>query len=200
MTEPKPRVLVLTGAGASKPLGLPTMEGLLPDVFAAQLQGEERDVFDMAANWAAGQNPTVLDFELIFTLVDLVAHLEESDPAALAFAAPRTSAGGFLFTQGAGSYSTGNLPADRAAAARLLERLKRVVHEQLAPPDAALAVQLYHGLFEILAGLFDPQGVIELFTTNYDRAVEISHETAADVDFELVKGFAQVGRGRGPRW
>ena len=55
MTEPKPRVLVLTGAGASKPLGLPTMEGLLPDGFAAQLQGEERDVFDMAANWAAGQ-------------------------------------------------------------------------------------------------------------------------------------------------
>ena len=57
MTEPPPRVCVLTGAGASKPLGLPTMESLLPEGFERSLpdRSGERDVFDMAVNWAALQ-------------------------------------------------------------------------------------------------------------------------------------------------
>jgi hypothetical protein len=202
MTDPKPRVVVLTGAGASKPLGLPTMEALLPSAFESLLQPvEEHQVFDMAANWAAVQNPAVLDFELVFTLVDTIARLRESDPVAMAFAAARGSAGGFQFKATPGSYiAGGNLPAYQKAAASLCERLKRVVHEQLAEPDEALAVKLYHDLFRVLGGVIDHPGVIDLFTTNYDRAVEVSHETAAEVDFELVKGFGLVGRARAPRW
>jgi NAD-dependent SIR2 family protein deacetylase len=56
MTESKPSVTVLTGAGASKPLGLPTMEALLPEGLEAQLDVEQHHVFDMAADWAAAQN------------------------------------------------------------------------------------------------------------------------------------------------
>ncbi len=107
MTSPKPRVSVLTGAGASRPLGLPTMEALLPNAFESQLDVEERHVFDMAANWAAAQNPAVLDFELVFTLVDTIAHLGENDPVAMAFAPARANAGGFQFKATPGSYVAG---------------------------------------------------------------------------------------------
>ncbi len=201
MTNPKPRVTALTGAGASKPLGLPTMEALLPNAFESQLDVEERHVFDMAANWAGAQNPAVLDFELVFTLVDTIAHLGENDPVAMAFAPARANAGGFQFKATPGSYvAGGNLPAYRNAAASLAERLKRAVHEQLAEPNKALAVKLYHDLFRVLGAIIEAPGVIDLFTTNYDRAVEVSHETPANVDFDLVRGFGRVGRARAPRW
>lgn len=205
VTEPKLGLTVLTGAGASQPLGLPTMDALLPKGFDSELQGEERDIFDMAANWATLQNPSLLDFELVFTLVDTVAHLRESDPVAMAFAAPRSSAGGFLFRQATGGQIMNNLSSYRRAGTSLLERLKRVVHERLERPDPVRAVTLYHHLFRVLGAVTDPPGLIEVFTTNYDRGVEVSHELSSDEDpqhlqFELVRGFTRTRNARAPRW
>ena len=206
MTEPPPRVCVLTGAGASKPLGLPTMESLLPEGFERSLpdRSGERDVFDMAVNWAALQNPTVLDFEYVFTLVDTVARLQPSDPIAMAFAARRKDAGAFQFRQAGGTMIEANLDGYRKDAAALAEKLKEVVHDQLIVRDTARAGKLYQGLFTFLSSIVGSTGQLDLFTTNYDRGVEASYEIPAEepagFDFELVRGFTQGARARAPQW
>ncbi len=206
MTEPLPRVSILTGAGASKPLGLATMEGLLPEDFERSLpdRSGERDVFDMSANWAALQNPKVLDFEYVFTLADTVARLQPSDPIAMAFAARRKSAGAFQFKQASGSTIEANLEAYRKDAAALAEKLKEVVHDKLIVKDTARAAKLYHGLFAFLSSIVGSTGQLDLFTTNYDRGVEASYEIPAEepagFDFELVRGFSQGARDRAPQW
>lgn len=206
MTERAPRVSVLTGAGASQPLGLPTMEGLLPEGFEESLpdRSGQRDVFDMATNWAGLQSSGVLDFEHIFTAVATIARMSPSDGVGLAFAPPRGNAGRFQFKQRAGSYVEANLEGYRTDAAALAEKLKDVVHERLAKVDTARAARLYQGLFAFLSGLVGSTGQLDLFTTNYDRGVEASYETPtedpAGFDFELVRGFAQGARARAPQW
>lgn len=210
MTERKPRLTVLTGAGASKPLGLPTMDALLPGGFGESLQHGERDVFDMAANWAMMQNPEVLDFEHLFTGVDVVAQLAPGDALAMVFAPPRapappqTRVGNFLFKEVGGSYRELNFDGYRKEAIALTELLRRVVHERLAEVDTARAAKLYQKLFAFLSAIVGPTGQVDLFTTNYDRAVEASYETGGDdptgFDFELVRGFTQGARQRAPQW
>lgn len=117
MTERKPRVTVLTGAGASKPLGLPTMDALLPDKLVESLQPGERNVFDIAANWAMMQNPEVLDFEHLFTSVDVLAHLSPGDDLAMAFSParvpvpPLNRVGVFQFKSPAANTTKETLPA-----------------------------------------------------------------------------------------
>jgi hypothetical protein len=211
MTERKlPRVTLLTGAGASKPLGLPTMDELLPHRFGESLPRGQRDVLDMAANWAMMQNPEVLDFEHLFTGVDLLAHLSSDDALAMAFASPHAPAtpesrvGAFQFKSGSGEYSHGDLDRWRKDAAALTEQLRHVVHEQLAKPKAALAAELYRRLFAFFSAIVGRTGQVDVFTTNYDRAVETSYENQRDdptgFEFDLVRGFALGARQRARQW
>ncbi len=203
MTEPGPRICVLTGAGASQPLGLPTMATLLPGDFERHLEGG-RDVFDMVTNWAAsGRTDTVLDFELLFTGIDHIAPLDGGDPLAMAFAAARGDhVGRFQFKQAAGSYIEANLQGYQKEAAALIERLKGVVHQRLSPIDTAKAAKLYHAFFELLPSAPTSIREIDVFTTNYDRAVEAAyeHEGEGPERFELVRGFQRRGRARAPRF
>ncbi|HEY6922594.1 MAG TPA: hypothetical protein VI653_03930, partial [Steroidobacteraceae bacterium] len=115
MAERNPGLTILTGAGASVPLGLPTMNALMPAAFADQLSQGERDVFEMAANWATLQSPAALDFEYLFTGVDLIAKLDVADDLAMAFAPPRPSSGGatFQFKSVSGSAVQSNLEGYR---------------------------------------------------------------------------------------
>ncbi len=186
------------------------MDALLPKEFGESLQYGERDVFDMAANWAMMQNPEVLDFEHLFTGVDVLAHLSRSDPLAMAFAPPRppvppqSRVANFQFQSLAGHILGPDFEGCRKNAAALTERLRRVVHEQLAQIDTARAAILYQKLFAFLSAIVGLTGQVDLFTTNYDRAVEASYETPVDdptgFDFELVRGFTQGARQRAPQW
>ncbi len=201
MTERLTRVSLLTGAGASRPLGLPTMEGLLPKDFNP---GPDRDVFDMALNWAAMQDPGPIDFEHVFTMTDTIAKLHRSDPAALAFA-PRRSTASFLFRQQNGSMiDAPALDTYRQSASALAEKLKDVVHKRLEQIDQAKAATLYQGLFSFLRTIVGDTGQIDLFTTNYDRAVEASYQTlepeTVGFDFELINGFVRTPRARAAQW
>lgn len=188
------------------------MLDLLPAEFDEGLQGGERDVLDMVANWALapGSSNGVLDFEVLFTGVDLLANLQATDPLALPFMPPQKDRngrdrGGWLFKQAhPGSNIVGSIDHFRPAARELAEKLKRVVHDRLAPVEAEKAAGLYYPLFALLAEVVGPTGVIDFFTTNYDRAVEASYEyegtATPDVTFELVRGFRRTPRSRTARW
>jgi hypothetical protein len=186
------------------------MVDLLPSGFDTSLQGGERDVFDMVANWAlATASDGILDFEVLFTGVDLLAQMQPTDPVALPFMPPQKEAsgrdrGGWLFRASAGSNIVGSIDHFRPGARDLEEKLKRVVHDRLAPVASEKAAGLYYPLFELLAEVVGPRGVIDLFTTNYDRAVEASYEyegkATPEVTFELVRGFRRTPRARTARW
>lgn len=207
MAERQPKMCVLTGAGASKPLDLPTMDTLLPLEFESALGGHERDVFDIASNWAvANSREGALDFELLFTALDLIARLQVSDPLAMAFVPPRNGAGGFQFKQGpqgGAMIAGGNLEGFQKAAKALAEKLKIVVHDRLSTVDPAKAAKLYHPFLALLSEIVGSDGEIDFFTTNYDRAVELSYEddsSALRLVFEVIGGFPPGQRASRPRW
>ncbi len=207
MSEQRPRVCVLTGAGASKPLDLPTMDDLLPQGFEGTLAARERDVFDIAANWAAANGRGgFLDLELLFTALDTIGHVEVSDPLGMAFVPARDGAGGFLFKQGphGGAYiAGGNLDGFQKAAKAVAERLKVIVHDRLSGVDAAKAAKLYFPFLSYLSEIVGSDGEIDFFTTNYDRAVELSYEddsATLRLVFEVVAGFPPGQRVSRPRW
>lgn len=203
MTEPQAGICVLTGAGASRPLGLPTMDGLLPENFEQSLQVGERDVFDMIGNWALLRPDLSFDFEHLFTGVDYIANTTVNDPLAIAFAGPRGDrTGRFQFKSQSGTYFEANFDGYRRSAISLAETLKRIVHERLSRVDPSKAAKLYHAFFALLSELVGSRTQIDMFTTNYDRAVETSYEYEGEsyVRFELIRGFKRSARARAPRF
>ncbi len=186
------------------------MLDLLPAEFDDGLQAGERDVFDMVTNWAlASSNIGVLDFEVVFTGVDYLANMQRGDPLSMAFTPAQKDRKGrergvWQFKSQAGHYIVGSMEHFRPGARDLLEKLKRLVHERLAPFEPNKAAALYHPLFAEISEIIGPKGIIDVFTTNYDRAIEASYEyegkVTPEVTFELVRGFRRTPRSRTARW
>lgn len=84
------QVVVLTGAGASVPLGLPRMDGLLSRDFGERLNVELQIVLSIAENWAGARGESgPVDFERLYTCAEYVSKLHLEDLGALAFAPHR---------------------------------------------------------------------------------------------------------------
>lgn len=189
--EAPQRIALLTGAGASRPLGLPVMNELVDDSWRSTLGVEEHKVlYDMAANWASKDG--VVDFEMLYTAVDAFVAMSRTDLASVPFAPHRGSAG-FFFHRTPGSKIILDMEGAKKHAKGLREELKRRVHERIAEVDAEEAAQLYLPLIRELLGFQNGPMDLQVFTTNYDRSVESIWEAGLQregtLSPDLVRGF-----------
>lgn len=191
MNSPK-HVAVLTGAGASKPLGLPTMENFLDKNFRHRPPDAEKRILDMAVNWANRVSGTQ-DFELIYTAVDRLARMEQGDLVSLPFAPPVNGKRGFKFQNSSSSYVVEDFSKTRQHASNLRDRFNQFVHERVGDVDAEEAAALYLPLFKMLFQFQAGASDLLFFTTNYDRAIESIWEAGLndqlDLAPELEDGF-----------
>lgn len=198
-------VAILTGAGASEPLGLPVMASMLDSDFRneATEPGVERAVYDIAANWSAANSESDdIDFELLYTVVDHLSDMALTDLKAVPFA-PHQGGPGLYYQDGTGTRMKLGPKKVRRAARDLREVLEARVHELMGGIDAQKAADLYLPLLKTVhasrpAGTPGEAstGEIFVFTTNYDRAVEVPFWQNLVTDtYELVDAFSQNGAG-----
>lgn len=196
---------ILTGAGASRPLGLPTMKNLLEEGFRASLADHPKRVYDMAANWAArNSEDDTVDFELLYTMVDQLASMEPDDPLSLPFAPHIKKQRGFAFQKSSGSYVIEDVAKTSAAANDLRESLRTEVHRRLSGVDAKQAAELYLPLFDDIYQLSAGSPSLALFTTNYDQALEriwrYGHAEEYGRDINLLTPFETIEDHFGPQF
>lgn len=201
---------ILTGAGASKPLGLPVMAEMFDSTFRREVteEGIERALYDIAANWAAADSDDEsIDFELLYTAVAAFSEMDQSDLEALPFA-PHRGGPGLYYLDGTGGKMKLGPKKTRRAAESLKKKLQARVHDLMGGVDAEEAAELYLPLFEAVdhsrpaVTLSEVStGEIQLFTTNYDRAIEApfweNRVELSGSDLQLVDGMA--AQDAGPR-
>ena len=88
MTEDKIRVVLLTGAGASKPLGLPVMTDFVDPQFWRQGDTWTQMAGYLSDKWAHANSGTH-DFEYIYTLSHLLSEVTIDKPLAFLHPAAR---------------------------------------------------------------------------------------------------------------
>lgn len=188
------RIALFLGAGASNPLGLPVMDGMVDDSWRKTNvpDGNESAIYDAAANWAAAESEkNIIDFELLYTAIDTIAGVETADLSALPFT-PHRGDRGFVFDRGSG-YLQMDVAGARNSAKRLQERLKERVHELFGGVEPQEAVELHQPLFEEVLGFQQGRAELKVFTTNYDGAVEAPFwddlYSDSNWNYELVNGF-----------
>lgn len=193
---------ILTGAGASKPLGLPTMKNLIEEGFRGSLEEHPKRVYDMAANWAArNSHDDAVDFELLYTMVDELASMEPDDPLSLPFAPHLERERGFVFQE---SNIIEDVSKTRKAANKLRESLRTAVHRRLSGVDAKQAAELYLPLLDDIYQLSAGSPSLPFFTTNYDQALEriwrYGHAEEYRRDIDLLTPFETIEDHFGPQF
>jgi len=192
----KRRFAVLTGAGASVPLALPAMDGLLDDQVVAHLSESFFPIYTTAENWCAfvgGERG--IDFELLYTAVEAMATMDRESPSSIPFV-PHRDRRGWRFTEPGESHLI-EFDKAKSLSLKLRDELRRLVHDKVGTVDADRAGELYRPLFELLfeqAYALD-DATIDFFTTNYDRSVEIvwaqEQQGPKLSDVVLKRGFSQ---------
>lgn len=184
------RISLLTGAGASAPLGLPVMLDLSVDSeLPANLPVHEGWVLQIARNWArdltqkmpGGKGRPSIDFELLLTAIEWIAALTDDDPLSIAFA-ETPDGNGLMMASNSGAavqrFSRGHATS---AAKSLRTKVHGVIHKRLATVDGDKATALYAPLFAALNKLAHAT-VMKIFTTNYDEAIESIWEDGLQAD------------------
>jgi hypothetical protein len=253
------RIVLLTGAGASQPLGLPLMKTFVSEELLFSGSDLAQLVASLALSWARA-NTREIDFEYIYSLAHLLSHVEPRDPLAYPFLAdPRAK---FFWRVGSAqkertaslalswaqantkeidfeyiyslahllshverrdplaypfladpratfSWRVGSSTKNRAAslddartgATELREKLREHVHNSLRDPDRKKAATIYGDLLRPLMERLGNATSLDMFTTNYDRAVEVIwedglQESAFGRTTVLVNGFRLLNPNR----
>ena len=175
-------VVLFIGAGASRPLGMPTMAEF-PRDFADILSGSERHLWNTIVDFSADFNGVPLDsvnIEHVLTCIhkcqrseQTVAQLDkkicESPEAELIYAKFQS--------------------LEQALNRMTTKVLDGICAKYGEPEKPSRVVECYSPLFDILA---QHQISTNIFTTNYDLTFEVlAHEKRND--FELVDGFPTCG-------
>jgi hypothetical protein len=198
-TEVRRGIGLLLGAGASKPLNLPTMVDFLPEDFRRSLEDDVQIMYDVVLNWTLSQGSGEPDFELIYTATDGLTILQPEDPASIAFARHHGE-GGFVF---ANKLKRQEVSVDWAqrTAHRLLEILRETVHHRVSSVVPKAAADLYAPLFNKVFGFSEGVRELHCFTTNYDQAIEAVWRAKLkgriDNEPSLVRGFSILDEARG---
>jgi hypothetical protein len=189
------RLVILTGAGASKPLGLPLMTGILDgDFWKSQLDRRARTVAYLAERWS-WSNVSGVDLEYVYTLAYLLSGVTAADP--LSFAINIAAVINLALPGDGNQKQEIRLHVDdiRSGAETLREWIHGNIHLRLAGIDPHRAAELYKGLLKPLALALPRPATIDIFTTNYDRAIEKIwtnglQKEALGSNYHLVNGFA----------
>ena len=178
LTEPSP-VVLLTGAGASCPLGMPTMREFREN-FGANLSGEEQGIWRAVIDASGSYNRVASDD------VDIEQALTCIEDCEMSFrAAERLWKLIWELTKGSPTVDEIHLFRQNLWSLRIsvLNMICQKYGE--APGDDIVA--LYDPLFKLIREL-SGQGRTEVFTTNYDLSLEV-FVRQRPADYELADGF-----------
>ena len=178
LNEPSP-VVLLTGAGASCPLGMPTMREFREN-FGASLSGEEQGIWRAVIDASASYNGVASDD------VDIEQALTCIEDCEMSFkVAERLWKLIWELTNGSPTVDEIHLFRQKLWSLRV-SVLNMICQEYgEAPGDEIVA--LYDPLFKLIREL-SGQGRTEVFTTNYDLSLEVLVRQRP-ADYELVDGF-----------
>lgn len=184
-TEPSP-VVLFTGAGASKPLGMPTMLEF-KTTFANGLSANKKNLWHKIVASSAKYFKTTsdeIDIEDVLTYVDECEH--------------SYSESSLLWGQFHGD-SSGTPTIEQIDEFReLVWSIKSDVLDKLCAtyvsPEPSKTIECYAPLFNMLYRS-SGQVVTNVFTTNYDLTFEVLAENRPD-DFELADGFTTDRSGK----
>lgn len=178
-TKPSP-VVLFTGAGASKPLGMPTMLEF-KNSFADGLSSTRKELWNEIVELSAQDSKTTsdqVDIEGILTYIDEC------------IASGRKAS--ILCSQIYGGKLAGQSSIDQVDGLQQeLRSIKNDVLDEICAtyvsPEPIKVIECYLPLFSLLHRLSD-QEVTDVFTTNYDLTFEVLAESRPNY-FELVDGF-----------
>lgn len=191
------KIVLLTGAGASKPLGLPLMADFVDEEYLRGGSDPAQIVAHLGMEWARGITRG-LDFEYVYTLAHLLSDIGIESPLAYPMSPGSSVRVRWPMGQGQGTKEKDLRLHDVAPGAReLRERLRGHVHDRLWNFDPATGAELYGGFLRPFLGSLGQGAVLDVFTTNYDRVVETIwearlHDGAFGVPTVLRRGFRLV--------
>lgn len=183
-TKPSP-VVLLTGAGASRPLGMPTMVEFKNN-FSDNLLEKERILWDNIATLSAESYKTTsdaLDIEQVLTYID---NCEVSYDAS-------TCLWERIYEAQHGTPTIEQIHDFRQELWSLRNGVLDKICATYRNPKPLKVVECYDPLFRVLKSV-SGQVATNVFTTNYDLTFEVLAKTKPD-DFELVDGFETLPSG-----
>lgn len=161
-------VCVFLGAGASQPLGMPTMQPFVQQLPGRLRGGSSRPVLAHLVK-ECGE-----DLEKILAELDSITSLKSSTDVYAVF--------------------NGSQQNIAKVAASLRYEIEYEIIQRYSDVKRQLVNDLYKPLFEFLFSLVNPaKHCLPIFTTNYDTAIEDFCEANAS-DYEIVDGFLNRGR------
>ena len=185
-TKPSPIVL-LTGTGASRPLGMPTMLEFKNN-FSDNLLEKERILWDNIAALSAESYKTTsdaLDIEQVLTYIEY-CELCSRESASLW----KT-----LYAMQYDKPTIEQVHDFRHDVWSLRNGVLDKICATYRNPKPLKVVECYDPLFRVLKSV-SGQVATNVFTTNYDLTFEVLAKTKPD-DFELVDGFVTLHSGEG---
>ena len=190
----------MTGAGASQPLGLPLMKTFVSEDLLFRGSDAAQLVASLALRWAQA-NTKEIDFEYVYSLAHLLSNVEIRDPLAYPFLAdPRVP---FSWRVGTATKSLAiSIDQARTGAIELRESLREHVHNSLRDFDHKKAAMIYGDFLKpFMEQPYKNAASLDVFTTNYDRAVEVIWEDGLqEASFGgptvLVNGFRLLNPNR----
>lgn len=177
--KPSP-VVLFTGAGASKPLGMPTMldfKGSFADGLSATKKELWHEIVESSAQ-AFKTTSDQIDIEGVLTYLDEcgMSHCKSS---LLWAQICRGKLGG--------QPTVGQIDDFQQELRSIKDDVLNKICATYVCPDSIKAIECYAPLFEML-NRSSGQKMTNVFTTNYDLTFEVLAESRHD-DFELVDGF-----------
>lgn len=206
------RIVFLTGAGASVPLGLPTTSGFLEHFIESalpkRLAGAPEGLWRFARDRLTQRQPT--DIEVVLQELEAVGTWSDRLAADLPFF--QSAADGFRPTLDKSAISDSEVNGVADLLARDLQstfsefagwsrRLAEAIYDEViicyGSVSSNRAADLYRGLLGALDqfDVTDPIRTLPFFTLNYDIAVE---QAVDGLGLDLVDGFDRRAAGR--RW
>lgn len=201
-----PRIIFLTGAGASAPLGLPTMEHLLStDFWKSVSPPVKKAIAFLGTEWSRQNREGLVDFEYVYTLADALSESTSDD--ILAYPLIRQVSVGFPGERNRYEFRD-NFEAIRRAAVDLREDLRSQVHQKLRLSSDKIneSAKIYSSLLEPIFPRLRAGTAISIFTTNYDRAIESIWQAGLHKDWlgpetvRLKRGFVGDETSPGQVW
>ena len=171
-------VVLLIGAGASMPFGMPTM-AKFPQNFANTLSEIEKHLWDTIVEFSAGFSGVSLDSVNVEHVLTCIHKCQRSEQVQARLEVDiRDSAQGERIQE--------NFPDLGQALDEMTTKvLDSIIDQYGEPADRSKVVECYNPIFEMLGAY---QLSTNVFTTNYDLAFEVLVEEKCR-DFELVDGF-----------
>ncbi len=166
-------VILFLGAGASQPLGKPTMQPFVTDILSkiADNQGDLAYLAKVCEN----------DLEKILDEIDSICSLKY---------------GNTVSTFRSGGYT--NLTTEQAEQFRT--QIQYQIIQQYSSVAGKAVSDLYEPLFETIFAKIDSERYcLPIFTTNYDPAIETFCTEDSD-KYELIDGFRHIYAAREYQW